>query len=202
MSDSRPGLSGVPGCDPGAVRRLPADGQAVRASRAGRPPLPRRAPAPVPGPEAVPVHHPGTGCRRPTARPAPGPGSAAAAELSAHAARAGTLRPGLVLIGDKGFARRDFDKPPRSERAVSLARPDRRDEAPRHGPAGRIRQWTGPVNDTLNRQPGLEHHGGRTTGGLHARIAQRTPAMATRTRHNRYRRARQTIADRQRPPNP
>jgi hypothetical protein len=31
------------------------------------------------------------------------------AELLAHAARTGALRPGLVLIGGKGFASRDFE---------------------------------------------------------------------------------------------
>ena len=32
-----------------------------------------------------------------------------AAELLAHAAGTGALRPGLTLIGDKGFAGRDFE---------------------------------------------------------------------------------------------
>ena len=110
---------------------------------------------------------------------------AVAAKLPAHAARAGALRPGLVLIGDKGFAGRDFDKPPRGESAVSPVRPDRRDEVPRHGPAGWIRQRTEPVNDTGKGQLDPEHHGGRTTEGLHARIARRPLAMAARTWHNR-----------------
>ncbi len=32
-----------------------------------------------------------------------------AGELLAHAARTSALRPGLTLIGDKGFAGRDFE---------------------------------------------------------------------------------------------
>ena len=32
-----------------------------------------------------------------------------AAELLAHACRAGALRPGLILIGGKGFAGREFE---------------------------------------------------------------------------------------------
>jgi hypothetical protein len=31
-----------------------------------------------------------------------------AAELLAHAARTGALRPGLILMGDKAFTRQDF----------------------------------------------------------------------------------------------
>ena len=34
---------------------------------------------------------------------------AVAAGLLAHARRTGALRPGLTLIGDKGFAGRDFE---------------------------------------------------------------------------------------------
>ena len=107
-----------------------------------------------------------------------------AAELLAHAARGGALRPGLTLIGDKGFAGRDFEKLLRSEFAVSLVRPDRRDEAPRHGPVGWIRQWIESVNDTLKGQLDLERHGGRTTEGIYARVAQRLLAMAAAIWHN------------------
>ena len=59
-----------------------------------------------------------------------------------------------------------------------MVRPDRRDEAPRHGSIGWIRQWIESVNDTLKGQLDLERHGGRTTEGLYTRIAQRLLAMA------------------------
>ncbi len=62
-----------------------------------------------------------------------------AAGLLAHAARTGALRPGLILIGGKGFAGRDFDDLVTTGFAMNLIRPDRRDEAPRHGSIGWIR---------------------------------------------------------------
>jgi hypothetical protein len=107
----------------------------------------------------------------------------AAAELLAHAARICARRPGLTLIGDKGFAGRDFEDLVTTF-GLHLVRPDRRDEKPRHGPIGWIRQWIESVNDTLKGQPGLERHGGRTTAGVHARIAQRLLAMAATIWHN------------------
>ncbi len=101
-----------------------------------------------------------------------------AAGLLAHAARAGALRPGLTLIGGKGFAGQDFEHLISAGSGMHLIRPDRRDEAPRHGSIGWIRQWIESVNDTLKGQPGLERHGGRTPEGVYLRIAQRLLAMA------------------------
>jgi hypothetical protein len=60
--------------------------------------------------------------------------------LLAHAARTGALRPGLTLIGDKGFAGQDFEDLVTTGYKMRLVRPDRRDEAPRHGSIGWIRQ--------------------------------------------------------------
>jgi hypothetical protein len=54
-----------------------------------------------------------------------------AADLLAHAARTGALRPGLTLIGDKGFAGQDFEDLLTRGYGLRLVRPDRRDEAPR-----------------------------------------------------------------------
>ena len=80
---------------------------------------------------------------------------------------------------------------------MRLVRPDRRDEAPRHGTIGWIRQWIESVNDTLKGQPGLERHGGRTHPDH--------PAAAGHGRHHlaplANRRGRQAIADRLRPLN-
>ena len=56
-----------------------------------------------------------------------------AGELLAHAARAGALRAGLILIGDKGFAGREFEDLVTTGHGLHLVRPDRKDEAPRHG---------------------------------------------------------------------
>jgi hypothetical protein len=46
-----------------------------------------------------------------------------AAELLAHAARSGALRPGLILIGDKGFAGRDFEDLVSAGFGLRLVRP-------------------------------------------------------------------------------
>jgi hypothetical protein len=108
----------------------------------------------------------------------------AAAGLPAQAARAGALRPGLTLIGDKGFAGRDFEDLVTGGYRLHMVRPDRRDQPPRHGPIGWIRQWIEAVNDTLKGQLDLERHGGRTTAGLYPRIARRLLAMAACIGHN------------------
>jgi hypothetical protein len=67
---------------------------------------------------------------------------------------------------------------------VTLLRPDRRGEAARHGNLGGLRQWIESVYDSLKGQLGLERHGGRTPGGVYARIAQRLLALATTIWHN------------------
>ena len=79
-----------------------------------------------------------------------------AAALLQEAAQAGSLRPGLTLIGDKGFAGQEFENLATTGFGLHLVRPDRRDEAPRHGSIGWIRQWIESVNDTLMGQLDLE----------------------------------------------
>ena len=92
---------------------------------------------------------------------------------------------GLTLIGDKGFAGRDFEDLVTTGYGMSLVRPDRRDEAPRHQIIGWIRRWIESVNDTLKGQLDLERHGGRTAAGRSARpISQRLLAMAASHWHN------------------
>ena len=107
-----------------------------------------------------------------------------AGALLEHAASAGALRPGLILVGDKGFAGRDFEDLVSAGYGLRLVRPDRKDEAPRHGSIGWIRQWIESVNDTLKGQLDLERHGGRTAEGLYARVTQRLLAMAACIWHN------------------
>jgi hypothetical protein len=92
--------------------------------------------------------------------------------------------PGLILIGDKGFAGREFEDLVTTEFKMRLVRPDRKDEAPRHGSIGWIRQWIESVNDTLKGQLDLERHGSRTPQGLYALITQRLLAMAVCIWHN------------------
>ncbi len=89
----------------------------------------------------------------------------------------GRLRPGLVILADKGLAGRDFEQLVAGHGAV-LLRPDRADEPPRRGSLGRFRQWIESTFDTLKDQLGLERHGGRTLAGVWVRVAQRLLALA------------------------
>jgi Transposase DDE domain len=89
----------------------------------------------------------------------------------------GRLRPGLVIVADKGFAGRDFEQLVAGYGAI-LLRPDRADEPRRHGSLGRWRQWIESTFDTLKDQLGLERHQGRTLAGVYVRVAQRLLALA------------------------
>jgi Transposase DDE domain len=89
----------------------------------------------------------------------------------------GRLRPGLVIVADKGFAGRAFEQLVAAHGAV-LVRPDRADEPRRHGSLGRWRQWIESTFDTLKDQLGLERHRGRTLAGVYVRVAQRLLALA------------------------
>jgi hypothetical protein len=87
------------------------------------------------------------------------------------------LRPGLIILADKGLAGRDFAQLV-AEHGARLLRPDRADEPPRHGSLGRFRQWIESTFQTLKGQLGLEQHGGRTLAGVWVRVAQRLLALA------------------------
>jgi hypothetical protein len=63
------------------------------------------------------------------------------------------LRPGLLILADKGFAGRDFERLVAGYGAA-LARPDRADEPHRFGSLGRWRQWIESTFDTLKDQLG------------------------------------------------
>ena len=89
----------------------------------------------------------------------------------------GSLRPGQVLVVDKGLAGAEVDRHVAGLEAV-LVRPDRRDEPARFGSLRPVRQWIESVIDTLKGQLGLEQHGGRTLAGVHTRVAQRLLALA------------------------
>lgn len=88
------------------------------------------------------------------------------------------IQDGEVIIGDKGFAGREFERFMADELHVTFLRPDRRDERQRHGNLAKIRQWVEAVFDTLKGQLTLEHHGARTLAGVHARIGARLLALA------------------------
>jgi hypothetical protein len=88
-----------------------------------------------------------------------------------------SLRPGQVLIVDKGLAGAEVDRHVIGLEGM-LVRPDRRDEPARFGSLRPVRQWIESIIDTLKGQLGLEQHGGRSLAGVHARVAQRLLALA------------------------
>ena len=90
---------------------------------------------------------------------------------------------GHLLIADKGFAGQEFEGWI-ADRGATFLRPDRRDERPRFGSLGRIRQWIESVFWTCKGQLGLERHGARSLPGLCARVGLRLLALAAGLWHN------------------
>jgi hypothetical protein len=95
-----------------------------------------------------------------------------------RAARQRLLRPGMVILADKGLAGRQFDAVVGDLGAV-LVRPDREDEPDRFGNLGGVRQWIEAIIDTLKDQLSLEGHGAHTIQGVWIRVAQRLLALVT-----------------------
>jgi hypothetical protein len=93
------------------------------------------------------------------------------------------LRHGEIVIADKGFAGAEFEQQVNAL-GGTLLRPDRKDEQPRHGSLGGLRQWIESTFDTLKDQLSLERHGGRTLTGLVSRIARRLLALTAVILHN------------------
>jgi hypothetical protein len=94
------------------------------------------------------------------------------------------VRAGQVILGDKGFAGKDFEAFVTGKLGAHLTRPDRKDEQPRFGGLARQRQWIEAIFDTLKGRLTLEHHGGRTLAGVYARVAARLLALAAAIWHN------------------
>ena len=93
------------------------------------------------------------------------------------------LEPGQIVIGDKGFAGAEFEQHV-AALGCTFLRPDRKDEQPRVGSLGGVRQWIESAFDTLKDQLSLERHGGRTLSGLISRIARRLLALTAVILHN------------------
>ena len=95
-------------------------------------------------------------------------------------------REGILLISDKGFAGKAFEKDLAGQ-GIQLLRPSRKREKARYGEPmlKKVRQLIESVNDTLKGQLDLEQHGGRTFEGVAVRVAQRILAMAAAIWHNR-----------------
>jgi hypothetical protein len=95
-----------------------------------------------------------------------------------RAARQRVLRPGMVVLADKGLAGRAFAQTV-ADLHARLVRPDRADEPARFGNLGGVRQWIEAVIDTLKDQLSLERLGAHTVQGVWIRVAQRLLALAT-----------------------
>jgi Transposase DDE domain len=115
--------------------------------------------------------------------PANEPEREVAAAMLERARQRGLLTGGEIIIGDKGFAGAEFEQTVASLDAT-LIRPDRRDEKPRFGKLGGIRQWIESINDTLKGQLSLEEHGGHIPAGVWARVCQRVLALAAGVWHS------------------
>jgi hypothetical protein len=94
-------------------------------------------------------------------------------------------RPGQTLIGDKNYFGRDFEQAV-ADSHLALLRPARKGEAPRPDRElfRPLRQVIESVNQTLKTQLDLEEHGGRTEGGILARILYRILALTAAIWHN------------------
>lgn len=94
-------------------------------------------------------------------------------------------RAGLLLITDKGFASKPFERS-LSEQGITLLRPSRKKEVLRPGEPmlKKVRQLIESVNDTFKGQLDLEQHGGRTVEGVSVRVAQRVLALTAAIWHN------------------
>lgn len=110
------------------------------------------------------------------------PANASEREVAAEMLRRVQLD-GYTVIADKGFAGEEFEALMRELGALFL-RPDRKDEQPRFGGLGGMRQWIESIIDTIKGQLSLEQHGAHTMPGLITRIAQRLLALAAGLWHN------------------
>jgi Transposase DDE domain len=93
--------------------------------------------------------------------------------------------PGQVIIGDKNYFGRAFEAE-LAERELTLLRPVRKGEARRAGQNlfKPLRQIIESVNWTFKGQLDLERHGGRTPGGILARVLARVLALTAAIWHN------------------
>jgi hypothetical protein len=115
--------------------------------------------------------------------PANDPEREVAAAMLERARSGELIQGGELIVGDKGFAGEEFERFIASLDAA-LIRPDRRDEQPRFGSLGRLRQWIESIADTLKGQFSLERHGAHTLEGVWVRVCQRLLTLAAGCWHN------------------
>ena len=115
--------------------------------------------------------------------PANEPEREVAAAMLQRARQRGMLDGGEIIITDKGFASREFEQTVAAVDAT-LVRPDRRDEKPRFGKLGGVRQWIESIYQTTKSQLSLELHGGHIPDGVWARVCQRILTLAAGVWHS------------------
>ena len=163
---------------PGPLRAIAPDRGALGVRRARRLRLLRRPLAPLLGLPALPdLRRDGMpiGCELAAANV---PEREVVAELLERAEL-----DGHTVIGDKGLSGAEIEDLVAALGGAFL-RPDRRDEPPRFGNLGGVRQWIEAIFDQLKDQLSLERHGAHTLPGLCARVAQRLLALAAAIWHN------------------
>ena len=106
-----------------------------------------------------------------------------AAAMLDRARQAGLLQRAEIIISDKGFAGREFEAIVSSLDAT-LVRPDRKNEKPRFGQLGHIRQWIESIINTAKSQLSLELHGGHIPEGVWTRVCQRVLTLAAGVWHS------------------
>jgi hypothetical protein len=94
-------------------------------------------------------------------------------------------RPGQVLLADKNYYGREFERL-LTQWDVRLLRPARKGEPERAGAHlfKPLRQLIESVNQTFKGQLDLERHGGRTPAGVWVRVLQRILALTAAIWHN------------------
>ena len=106
-----------------------------------------------------------------------------AAAMLDRARQAGLLQGAEIIISDKGFAGGEFEQTVASLDAM-LVRPDRKDEQPRFGKLGGVREWIESIINTAKSQLSLELHGGHIPEGVWTRVCQRVLALAAGVWHS------------------
>ncbi len=88
-----------------------------------------------------------------------------------------TVRGGEIVLGDKGYAGREFETKAQAI-GVTIARPARKDEPDNRLRLSTIRQRVESIYWTCKDLLGLERHGARTLHNLRARIAAKFATLA------------------------
>jgi transposase len=88
------------------------------------------------------------------------------------------LRGGELVICDKGYSGREFQREVRERFGATVVRPRRKDEPPQPLNVSKLRQTVESIIWTLKHRLGLERHQARTFAGIRVRIAAKLLALA------------------------